>query len=501
MMVATDAPILADKLYIPKHTLRGLRLESVQKDFTYFVKQDEELVTKKSYGVSRRYHTFHRGNLAKLDLYFDGSKPWRDRRCSLPMAHKLTFTGALYPEQLQCVNKWLGAKHGILEAPTGWGKTVAVLAILANLRQRALVLVSKIGHAETWLEEIYKHTNAKALDKLTGSPVCGIFETKTRTIHPCITIATYQSFIHGKSAEWYKENRHKWGLVWVDEADEAGADVYSTVVGSSRAKIRGGCTATPVRNDGLEDMVYDIIGPVTSRGIIPTMLASVTMVDTNIHIPPITGSRNAQWTKALQHIVSSDKYYDIVKRMIIHDVDAGRHLLVASDRNQILYDLFTDLDALDFLQGRVATLTGAVKGSDRKALIARARSGDLKVTLAQAKICNRNLNVPLWDCLHRVTPCSGWTRGEGKKRVPGTQLTQPLGRVVRHMMDKHGNRIQKPTPIVRHYCFSGNPVLVGVSNSCSGAYSYLKHTVVKRSYGEILAYGDETVDLQNAWDT
>lgn len=480
--------ILADKLYIPKHQLQGsLRDAILKKHFSYIIEVGDEMVRRDGYKIGRRYIAVEAGNKKKLKYYFSALGPLKDRRVKPAMGYPLEFTTKLYEEQSMCTTQWLKKRYGILVAPTGWGKTVAVLRILCALGLKALVLVSKKGHAANWVEEIYKHTNAEQLDLLHATRMCGVYSTSDRHVYPCITVATYQSFIHSKSKTWYQEHTDTWGTIWVDEADEAGADVYADVVGTSMANVRGGCTATPRRNDGLEHLVFDIIGPVTSRGKEVTMNAVVTMLTTNVFVPHFNGSKNEAWVKMLGFLSANDRFYDLIKNMLMYDVKHGRHILAVSSRNNVLKDLYADLNDRDDLNGRVALLTGNVLGAARQRIIDGARSGAILITLAQAAICNRAINVPLWDCIHRITPCAGWTRSQGgsnKERRPNTQLTQPTGRILRRLDGK-------PTPIVRHYVHSGNPMVVGTANSCASAYRYLGHDVRSRLAAEILMYGDD----------
>jgi len=482
-MRATDRGVLSDMLYVPKHTLKGR--EDLLKQFTYHIKNAEgEPEIKRGYLVSRRYIGFHRGDRKKIIKLFGWSKPLC-KMASVPMSARLEFTSTLYAEQLQCMHKWMEQRHGILVAPTGWGKTVCSLAILCELQLRTLILVAQTDHARMWMDEMYRHTNLEQLEMVHKERICGIYSTKKRRVYPSITVATYQSFIHKKSSAWWKDNRDRWGAVFVDEADQCGATTYSQIVGGSTAVIRGGATATPKRNDGLENMVYDVIGPVTAVGVIPNMSAIVTMVSTGITVPafPGMGGRNGERARALTWLEKNDKFYDMIKRMIIKDAENGRYILLASDRNTILKQLAADLEEHPSLTGKVALLIGPVPQDAREEIKRRARLGEITITLAQTTICMRALNVSRWDCLYRITPCAGWTRGTGAKS-PNSRITQPLGRILRK-----ARGFKKPTPIVRHFTFDGT--LVGSGKTSMTAYQYLRHTVVQRTYGELLAYGDE----------
>ena len=67
---------------------------------------------------------------------------------------KVKFTGKLKSQQNKAVNALLASSVGVLEASTGFGKTVTALALVAKRKVNTLILVHSRQLAEQWLERI-----------------------------------------------------------------------------------------------------------------------------------------------------------------------------------------------------------------------------------------------------------------------------------------------------------------------------------------------------------
>ncbi|MGB2427313.1 MAG: DEAD/DEAH box helicase family protein, partial [Alteromonas sp.] len=72
---------------------------------------------------------------------------WKPKICN-------KFTGKLKSQQNKAVNALLESSVGILEASTGFGKTVTALALVAKRKANTLILVHSRQLAEQWLERI-----------------------------------------------------------------------------------------------------------------------------------------------------------------------------------------------------------------------------------------------------------------------------------------------------------------------------------------------------------
>lgn len=146
---------------------------------------------------------------------------------------------------------------GVLVLPCGAGKTVIGIGVMSKVRQRTLILTTNITALRQWKAELLDKTN------LTADQV-GEYSGEIKEIRP-VTVTTYQlmTFRKKKTDEFpHMEifNAENWGLIVYDEVHMLPAPVFRTVA-NIQARRRLGLTATLVREDGLEDDVFSLIGP------------------------------------------------------------------------------------------------------------------------------------------------------------------------------------------------------------------------------------------------
>ena len=100
--------------------------------------------------------TLPRGSIRQLLNILTGSGVryhLKDRRCTLPMVD-FQFQGDLRGFQEEAVDKVLQKDFGVLCAPTGSGKTVMALALIAQRGQPTLIVVHNGELLEQWIDQI-----------------------------------------------------------------------------------------------------------------------------------------------------------------------------------------------------------------------------------------------------------------------------------------------------------------------------------------------------------
>lgn len=159
---------------------------------------------------------------------------FRDRRQDAPVkwpTPRVELRG--YQEGL--VEALLSAQQGVGRAPTGSGKTIASLVLLARAAQRSLVVVNSRPLADQWVERAAQ----VFVDDLRVGVVGGGRKTRGRQL----TVALQQSL-------WAMEKRgdlldfaESFGAVLVDEVQNVGARTFETVVHAFPARYRWGVSA------------------------------------------------------------------------------------------------------------------------------------------------------------------------------------------------------------------------------------------------------------------
>jgi len=170
-----------------------------------------------------------------------------DQRQTIPA--DIQFNGVLRPYQHDLIQKALIAKGGVLEAPTGSGKTVCALALAAQLQQRTLILVKSKALAEQWKSVIKTFCGVEA----------GLIGAGKDTQGEQFTIALTQT-LHKRDLAAFN-----YGLVICDEAHAIAAQQAYKIINGLSGRYKYGLTATPHRKDKLEFLIFAALGTISAK--------------------------------------------------------------------------------------------------------------------------------------------------------------------------------------------------------------------------------------------
>ena len=183
----------------------------------------------------------------------------------------VTFRGTLRESQIPAVEAMLQHENGILSAATAFGKTVVCTKLIAERRERTLILLESSALIEQWQkavetfltinEELPLYKTKTGRTKRRKSAV-GWLQGAHNSLTGIVDIAMVGSLC--KNGE-YHSKLQDYGMVIVDECHHAASDTVVKVLQKVRAKYVYGVTATPMRGDGLEKINYMLIGPIRYR--------------------------------------------------------------------------------------------------------------------------------------------------------------------------------------------------------------------------------------------
>jgi len=154
------------------------------------------------------------------------------------------------PFQREALQAWRQARgRGVVVLPTGAGKShVAVMAV-DDRRRSALVVAPTLDLVRQWYD----------LLRTSFGVDVGIIGGGEHQVLP-LTVTTYDSaYLH---MEHYGA---RFGLVVFDECHHLPGETYSLGASQCLAPYRLGLTATPEREDGREEQLDTLIGPVVYR--------------------------------------------------------------------------------------------------------------------------------------------------------------------------------------------------------------------------------------------
>lgn len=151
----------------------------------------------------------------------------------------------LRSDQQKAVKAYSG--RGIIQLPTGKGKTILALYLAAYLGQKTLILVHKDDLVTGWKKDI---------DLCFGGKVdVGLIKAKSRKIGNQLTIATVQT-LNRLSEEEMNSLTSQFGFVIQDECHHLGLNIFN-IVDRFKSCYKLGLSATPTRSDGL-NFVFDL---------------------------------------------------------------------------------------------------------------------------------------------------------------------------------------------------------------------------------------------------
>ncbi len=194
---------------------------------------------------------------ALRDALSEADETVEDNVLSLPEL-SVSSTYRLREYQQTALDAWLAGEgnagtgrpeRGVLELPTGSGKTVIGIAAIEALATPTLVVVPTIDLLTQWRAELSAEFDC---------PVGQLGGGEQRV--EAVTVGTYDSAYLRAD-----ELGDRFGLVVFDEVHHLGGEGYRDIARLLAAPARLGLTATFERPDGAHEVVADLLGPLLHR--------------------------------------------------------------------------------------------------------------------------------------------------------------------------------------------------------------------------------------------
>lgn len=346
--------------------------------------------------------------------------------------------------QREALDAWERAdRRGVVELPTGAGKTVVGLAAIAAVDGPALVVVPTVDLLEQWRRELERDF-AVAVGQLGGG---------RQRLEP-LTVATYDSaYLRADGVG------DRFRLAVFDEVHHLGAEGYREIARLLAAPARLGLTATFERPDGGHEAVRELVGDVVVR-LDPDDLAGEHLAPYDVRRVPVeltdeereAYERNQEtFTDYLARsnvdMRSGADYRKLVLRSG-SDPEAREALLAKQRARETVYNSDAKLDALatildrhrddrtivftahNDLAHRVAerflmpAITHHTGADERRRTLSRFRDGTY-ARVVSSNVLDEGVDVP--DATVAVV-----LSGSGSER----EFTQRLGRVLRPSEDR-----------------------------------------------------------------
>jgi len=343
-----------------------------------------------------------------------------DQRRVLPETD-FAFSGTLKNFQAAAVKKMLSKEFGTLSAPTGSGKTVMALYMIAARKQPTLIVVHTKELAFQWIESIEQFLGI-------GESEVGLIGSGRHTVGENITVALVQSLY--RCADEVSEGV---GHLVVDECHRAPSRTFTEAVTEFDSKYMLGLSATPWRRDKLSKLIFWHLGDVhwevdksqlEEAGHI--LRAEVVLRETRFdpfHDPV------KHYSKMLMELTADDDRNRLIVSDVAEESAVGQGVcLVLSDRKKHCENLQAMLKYKHNVQADL--LTGDLSTEERRGVLQRLKNNEVKVLIATGQLVGEGFDCKTLSTLFLATPI----------RFSG-RLIQYLGRVLRPGQDKKQARV------------------------------------------------------------
>ena len=326
----------------------------------------------------------------------------------------VSFQGKEREEQLAAINALLMHSNGVLHATTAFGKTVTAAAIIARKKVSTLILVHSKALLAQWLERLTEFLSIDYVEppvpKKRGrhkkfSPI-GCLDSTGNSLHGIVDIALIQSCLDGDSVKPFVGN---YGMVIVDECHHVSSITFENVLKSIKAHTVYGLTATPIRKDGHQPIIFMQCGPIRFSADAKSQIVKQSFE--RYLIPRFTSYRSItddkQSITTLYQLLSED---EMRNTLIVEDVckvvEAGRTPIILTNRTAHVTML---AEKLRDKVKNVVTLTGTGNAKEKletlQHLYEISREEPLAI-VATGKYVGEGFDYPRLDTLFLALPIS-----------------------------------------------------------------------------------------------
>jgi superfamily II DNA or RNA helicase len=361
------------------------------------------------------------------------------------------FAGELRLDQEMAVSAMLTHDTGVLCAPTAFGKTVTAAALIARRGVNTLVLVHRTELLKQWQERLQAFLGV-------GKGVVGTIGGGKAKPTGKIDIAVMQSLSRQGEVNALVEN---YGHVIVDECHHVGAVSFDNILKRTKARYVLGLTATPIRRDGQQPIIFMQCGPIRYTAAKPeTAPHELQVVPRPMH-RQIDMPEGAGIQDIFRRLASDPERTAAIAADTVSTYGQGRKVLVLTERTE----------HLDAIQGALAqqlprlfVLHGRMPKKQRAFLLAELNalpSDAPRVLLATGKLVGEGFDHPPLDTLILAMPIS-WK---------GT-LQQYAGRLHREHATKTDVRIID-------YMDTGHPTLMRMWDKRERGYRAMGYRIAE----------------------
>src|SRR5665647_99275 len=268
----------------------------------------------------------------------------QDDKTDIGKPIRVEFNGKLREEQVVAVDTMLKYDNGVLSATTAFGKTVIGAKLIDERKVNTLIIVHTQQLLEQWKErlkqfliinEVLSIDDTKKRGRKKNVSIIGQIGAGKNILSGIIDVATIQSLVRkGVVKELVKD----YGMILVDECHHVSAFSFEQILKNVVAKYVYGLTATPIRKDGHQPIIFMQCGPIRYKDdakkqaerrpfehyIIPRF--------TSLRIPLDKDEKEISIQELYSEIVINEMRNQLIVDDVVKNYENGRNCIVLTER-------------------------------------------------------------------------------------------------------------------------------------------------------------------------
>jgi hypothetical protein len=294
------------------------------------------------------------------------------------------------------VEKAMDKDYGVIVSPSGSGKTIVGLELIARKSQPALILVHRKQLLDQWVERI---------ESFLGIPKnkIGQISGNKKEFGDQITVAMIQSLLKINNLSDINSN---FGTIILDECHHVPARTFRQLISNFNSYYLYGLTATSQRKYNDEKLIYYYLGDEIVK-IDPDQQKDISNNTTTINIRGTNLSIPFDYKTDVFEVMSKIIIYDSARNLLIcqdilKEILNGRKILVLTERREHVEVLYLYLK----IHAEIISLTGEDSQAKRKLKIEQIKSGNFQILITTGQLFGEGMDFAAFNCLFLTYPFS-----------------------------------------------------------------------------------------------